>query len=177
MNKRPWWLLPPGRINPLWWIAFGAGMLAIDHLAGPAAQYPVVYTVPVVLAGWYSGRWPALALAISVPLARLAFLAAPATGPVNLTLSGLTLFRGVVIAFIGIWFARLAELERDLERHVKVLEGLLQICSFCKNIRNETGEWEQLEAFISRKSEAEFSHGVCPACGETYYPGMLNRRA
>jgi hypothetical protein len=52
---RPWWLLPPGRINALWWLALGAAMLAIERFGGPTGQYPVVYAVPVALAAWYSG--------------------------------------------------------------------------------------------------------------------------
>lgn len=177
MKQRPWWLLPPGRINALWWLALGGAMLAIDHVGSPGAQYPVVYAVPVVLAAWYSGRWPSLALAISVPLLRLLFLVAPNSAPINVTLLLLTLFRGVVIAFLGLWFARLADLERDLDRRVKVLEGMLSICAFCKKIKNERGEWEQLEGFISRSSEAEFSHGLCPSCGDTHYPGMMEDTA
>jgi hypothetical protein len=74
---------------------------------------------------------------------------------------------------MALWFARLAELERDLARRVKVLEGLLPICAFCKNIRNEAGEWERLESFISKRSEAEFSHGICQSCGEKHYPGLI----
>jgi hypothetical protein len=146
-------------------------MLAIDRFTGPAG-----YTVLVVLAAWYSGRWPALALAIAIPVVRFALLLAPTGAPVNLTLLALTLFRGVVIGFIGIWFARLAEMERHLDRRVNVLEGLLPICSFCKKIRNETGEWERLEGFISRRSEAQFSHGLCPTCGDIHYPEMLDKR-
>ena len=84
-----------------------------------------------------------------------------------------TAFRGVVIVFIALWFARLADLERALARRVKVLEGLVPICSHCKNIRNETGEWERLEKYISRRSEAEFSHGICPACSQKHYPSEM----
>ena len=152
-------------------------MLVIDRFGGPTAQYPVVYAVPVVLAAWYSGRWPSLALAVSVPVVRLLFLVAPTSTPMNLTLLLLTIFRGIVIAFLGLWFARLSDLERDLDRRVKVLEGMLSICAFCKKIRNESGEWEQLEGFISRKSEAEFSHGLCPSCGDAHYPGMTEELA
>jgi hypothetical protein len=54
---------------------------------------------------------------------------------------------------------------------------MLSICAFCKKIRNESGEWEQLEGFISRKSEAEFSHSLCPSCGNTHYPGMTEELA
>jgi hypothetical protein len=171
MSERPWWLLPPGRIHPVWWMALGAAMLWVDHVAGPPAQFPVLYALPVSLAAWYSGKWPALALAIAVPLFRIAVLL-PSTGdPASFALA--TTFRGLVIVFMALWFARLAELERELTRRVNVLEGLLPICSFCKNIRNQAGEWEQLETFISRRSEAKFSHSVCPSCGTTHYPGEL----
>jgi hypothetical protein len=82
--------------------------------------------------------------------------------------------RGGVVLVIALWFARLADLERELSRQVKILEGLLPICSFCKSIRNENGQWECLETFISRRSEAEFSHGVCPSCGAANYPELLD---
>ena len=55
---------------------------------------------------------------------------------------------------------------------MKVLEGLLPICAFCKNIRNDKGEWERMEGYISRRSEAEFSHGICPSCSDKHYPGL-----
>jgi hypothetical protein len=145
----------------------------MEYVLGPSQPFPVVYVIPVCLAAWYSGPAPALILAAAVPLFRLAELAQhPASNVTTLALS--TLARGTVVAFAALWFARLADLERALERRVKVLEGLLAICSFCKRIRNERGTWEQLEAFISRSSEAEFSHGLCPACGERHYPGMLD---
>jgi hypothetical protein len=169
---RPWWLLPPGRIHPMWWVALGAVTLWMDHLTG-AAQFPLMYTLPVILAAWYSGKWSALSLAIAVPLARLALLV-PQSRPEDVTgIVLVTMLRAVAVIFVALWFARLAELERDLDFKVKVLEGLLPICSFCKSIRNEAGEWEHLEAFISRRSDARFSHGVCPSCGDRHYPGIL----
>src|SRR5687768_14899015 len=98
MSKRPWWLLPHGRIHPLWWIALGAVMLWVDFLSGPAAQVPVIYVLPVSFAAWYSGKWPALTLAIAVPLLRLVFLAA-APGPFDhsTSMALTTLLRGAVI--------------------------------------------------------------------------------
>ncbi len=47
---------------------------------------------------------------------------------------------------------------------VKVLKGLLPICSSCKKIRDDDGYWTQLETYIDRHSEATFTHGVCPEC-------------
>jgi hypothetical protein len=49
---------------------------------------------------------------------------------------------------------------------VKELQGLLSICAWCKHIRDDTGEWEQLESFITRNSRATFTHGLCPKCLE-----------
>lgn len=50
--------------------------------------------------------------------------------------------------------------------NMRVLRGLLPICASCKKVRNDTGYWEQIEIYVRRNSEAEFSHGLCPECGE-----------
>jgi hypothetical protein len=115
-----------------------------------------------------------MALAVAVPLVRLiALVELPDLPGATWTLGATTIARGVVVFFIGLWFARLSDTERALDRRVRVLEGLLSICSFCKSIRNEDGEWERLEAYITRKSEAKFSHGFCPSCGASHYSGFL----
>jgi hypothetical protein len=171
---RPWWLLPPGQIHPAWWIAAFAAIVGSDYLGG-IEFFPLLYAVPVVLAAWYSGRRAAMALAIAVPLVRLATLAEfPDHAGAGLGMGATTIARGIVVFFIGLWFAHLAELERALDRRVRVLEGLHSICSFCKSIRNEAGEWERLETYITRKSEAKFSHGFCPSCGATHYGGFVD---
>lgn len=56
-------------------------------------------------------------------------------------------------------------LEAVLAR-VKLLEGIIPICMFCKKIRDDNQNWQQLEAYISNHSEALFSHGICPHCAE-----------
>jgi len=61
----------------------------------------------------------------------------------------------------------LAERVRQLEEalsSVKQLQGLLPICSYCKKIRDDQNYWEQVESYIARHSEAQFSHGICPDC-------------
>jgi DNA-binding response OmpR family regulator len=60
---------------------------------------------------------------------------------------------------------RVAELQ-DTIANVKQLKGLLPMCSYCKRIRKDEDYWEQVEAYISEHSDAEFSHGVCPSCLE-----------
>lgn len=59
----------------------------------------------------------------------------------------------------------LKELELALAK-VHALSGLLPICASCKRIRDGTGAWRQLEAYITTHSEAAFSHTYCPACEE-----------
>lgn len=63
----------------------------------------------------------------------------------------------------------IAELQDALNK-VKTLSGLLPICAFCKNIRDDGGYWHQVEAYIKAHSEANFSHGVCPDCAKQHYP-------
>ncbi len=63
------------------------------------------------------------------------------------------------------------ELQEALAK-VKTLRGLLPICANCKKIRDDDGYWQQVEVYIERHSEAEFSHGMCPACLQTLYPDL-----
>jgi sigma-B regulation protein RsbU (phosphoserine phosphatase) len=60
---------------------------------------------------------------------------------------------------------RIHELEAALSK-VKQLHGLLPICAYCKKIRDDQNYWQQVEAYISSHSEAQFSHGICPDCHE-----------
>jgi AmiR/NasT family two-component response regulator len=67
--------------------------------------------------------------------------------------------------------ALIKELQGALQR-VKMLSGMLPICSSCKKIRNDKGYWQQVEEFIARYSDARFSHGICPDCAERMYPEL-----
>ena len=60
---------------------------------------------------------------------------------------------------------RVHELEEALS-HVKVLEGIIPICMYCKKVRNEKEYWEKVEAYVSKRTDARFSHGICPSCLE-----------
>ena len=146
-------------------------MVAMDYLLGPESQFPVIYVIPVMLAAWYSGRRPALAMAFAVPLLHIVFLTTlwrrsdSVAWPV-----AATAMRGAVIIVMALWFARLSAHERELNQRVETLEGLLRICSFCRKIRNEAGAWEPLERFVAERSNTRFSHGMCPSCQKTHYP-------
>ena len=65
--------------------------------------------------------------------------------------------------------AQAAELRRALD-HIKSLDGVLPICMHCKRIRDDRGGWSPVEAYVTARSEATFSHGICPACMMAHYP-------
>jgi hypothetical protein len=55
---------------------------------------------------------------------------------------------------------------------IKVLSGLLPICSSCKKIRDDKGYWTWIEKYIQEHSEAQFSHSICPDCAKKLYPKL-----
>jgi len=79
-----------------------------------------------------------------------------------------------VLELQGALAQRVRELEEALSR-VKMLQGLLPICSYCKKIRNDRNYWQQVEGYISDHSEAQFSHGICPDCYARFVQPELDR--
>ena len=55
---------------------------------------------------------------------------------------------------------------------LRILRGLLPICSHCKKIRDSHSSWQTLETYIRNHSEADFSHGICPECLKKFYPDV-----
>jgi DNA-binding response OmpR family regulator len=70
--------------------------------------------------------------------------------------------------------ARVKELELALT-NVKLLQGLLPICCYCKRIRNDQNYWQQVDTYIADHSEAQFTHGICPECREKIVRPELER--
>jgi len=83
--------------------------------------------------------------------------------------------RELVIALIHSLRVREEELI-ETRSELKILSGLLPICVSCKKIRDDGGYWNQLESYIDKHSEAQFTHGICPDCIEKLYPGIMDRR-
>ncbi|MDM8525356.1 response regulator [Desulfococcaceae bacterium HSG8] len=67
---------------------------------------------------------------------------------------------------------RVKELEKAMV-HIRTLQGILPICSYCKKIRTDKNYWQQLESYLAACSEVRFSHGICPECYETYVKAEL----
>ena len=60
------------------------------------------------------------------------------------------------------------ELQDALEE-IKTLEGIIPICMYCKEIRDDKGYWNRLESYITEHSEAQFSHCICDKCFKKHY--------
>ncbi|GAG76888.1 unnamed protein product, partial [marine sediment metagenome] len=65
------------------------------------------------------------------------------------------------------------ELKEAFEK-IKTLQGFIPICAHCKKIRNDEGYWQQVETYITERSEVEFSHGLCPECAAKLYPDFID---
>ena len=70
----------------------------------------------------------------------------------------------------------IAELQHSIDE-IKTLQGILPICARCKKIRNDHGYWEQVDEYIHKHSNVEFSHSICPECRVALYPELKNTKA
>jgi len=61
---------------------------------------------------------------------------------------------------------KLIEKLQEALAEIKTLKGFIPICASCKKIRDDEGYWNQLEAYISKHTDAIFTHGICPQCAE-----------
>ena len=91
---------------------------------------------------------------------------------------------GFLLLALGFWkwLPSIAELEISKSKiedsnekltealsQVKSLEGIIPICSHCKNIRNDEGYWSQVEEYVSQNTNAGFTHSICPDCSKQHY--------
>ncbi|OGP59874.1 MAG: hypothetical protein A2162_09995 [Deltaproteobacteria bacterium RBG_13_52_11b] len=157
-----------GKPSPHWWLILSCLIVATDYVTGPDIQLSILYVVPVALATWYSGwRW-GVVLACSLPLVRVVFLFLWVT---TWSVSATIFNSGIRIVTLSLLVLLVyGEVQRRaLLQEVKILRGLLPICSFCKKIRVDKEAWVPLEAYLAEHSEAELSHGFCPECMKEHY--------
>lgn len=144
-------------------------ILWADVKAGPFIRLPVLFALPVIAVSWFGGIVAGESLAIGLPLLRL-FLEVNIPKPWgfedSLINTAIHLLALSLISFLVCYVNR-------QRKRIKILQGFFSICSHCKRIRTEEGKWEQIESYIAKHSEAEFSHGICPECREKHYGAIL----
>ena len=72
---------------------------------------------------------------------------------------------------------RVSKLLADSLDHVKMLKGLLPICSWCKRIRNDEGYWARVEAYFHERDGVDFTHGICPDCLEQLHSETRHKQS
>ena len=58
------------------------------------------------------------------------------------------------------------------QERIEKLRGIIPICSFCRQIRDDEGYWNQIEAYMEKYSDVDFSHSICPKCAKKHYPDL-----
>lgn len=152
-------------------LLLSAMTLVVDYMTGPYVRFPIMFVLPVLIVSWYRG-WP-LSLGLALVLTTVRFGLAWHGTPVMLwrlteEIVNVLIYL-VVLSILAYVTAAAAQERRVLQEQVRVLRGILPICSFCKQIRDHEGQWQMLEAYIMHHSEAVFSHSVCPRCAEEHY--------
>jgi hypothetical protein len=150
-------------------------ILEIDYITGSLVQFPATYVLPIGMAAWRH-KVTAYILSILMPFCRFGFYFAwHNSTPIQLVALNLSI---VVLSLLFYTYLidRIAWQNAQLERKVKVLEGILPVCASCGRIRNSDGQYEGVQKYITEHSEASFSHGLCPECAKKLYPEFYNEK-
>jgi len=144
-------------------------VLVIDYITGKNIEFPIGYVFPVGMAAWENKKNTAYTLSVLLPLARVGFLFSWN----EMQLLSVAVFNTPItimaLGFYAYLLDKIAMQKKELEIEVTALKGILPICASCKKIRNEKGEYEQIEKFVAEHSKASFSHGICPECSDKLY--------
>jgi len=150
-------------------IIAGIIVLGIDFLTGRYIEFPILYVIPVWMAAGDERKSISIILALLLPLVRIFFfylwdeMHFISYAIIN---SSITI---IVLIFYSYLIRKVISQKKELIKKVTVLEGILPICASCKKIRNEKGEYEQIEKYITEHSQASFTHGLCSDCAKKLY--------
>jgi hypothetical protein len=146
-------------------------ILVLDGITGPNIHFPILFFLPVVLVTWQHHLVPGVGMAVALPALRAGYFVYCGTPLSSTEMLINAAIQSVAMVILALLVDRLSV----QTLRIRVLESFLPICSFCKKIRNDRNEWEQLESYISKRSDTRFSHGVCPECAEREYRGFLKQ--
>jgi hypothetical protein len=88
--------------------------------------------------------------------------------------AGLVVYGMSLMVSLLLLTARRAQIElAEAKEQVLTLEGIIPICMYCHKVRNDQAAWDRIETYVSRRSKARFSHGICPECLPRQFPAEL----
>jgi hypothetical protein len=144
----------------------------VDYITGVYISFTVFYLPPIALVAWYGGKWLGILSALegamiwfSVDYSDLPTL--PILVHLWNALTRFTVFT-IVSLFVRGASLQLSGLERRSDRRTRDedFHRVLPLCPFCRKIRNERGDWKDIEEFLKEEIKLEFTHTICPDCAE-----------
>ena len=150
------------------------GFLLVHLISGGTdSSGPIWYFVYPPLTLYLLGLWLGLTLSLIVAAPALVILIMLFAGSEMGGYTTTFMLRFLLSYLIETLLFFIMESQRTkAQQEVKILSGLLPICANCKKIRDDKGYWNQIEGYIQKYSDAQFSHSVCPDCAEELYPDL-----
>jgi hypothetical protein len=143
-----------------WW-SLAALILGVDFWIGPRVQFPILFVIPVGLAAWWNGLAGSIVLALLLPAIRTSFWIEHFDRDELLILVINMAIRMGVLLFIALLVVRMHRLLLENRK----LTALLPLCSRCRRIRDDAGEWHSLESY-------KLGFQLCPDCASRYDSGV-----
>ena len=150
-------------------IGLTATIAALDWISGPHVSLGLLYLVPLTLAAWSGRARLALVIALALPVLRLSYFVFDVWEPTG-TFAHVVLnavVRAAVLLAVALLIRR-ARRVGELETEVARLRGMLPICMYCKRIQDGEGQWQPVEQYVGDRSDAAFTHRVCPYCTDAH---------
>lgn len=161
------------RRTTCWGIALGS--LVVGFASGPLLQVPILLTLPVLLSAWHRSVAETFALACVLNAVHFGFhFVWEDVIPLEAAAINSAIFTTVVL-LLALLVHRASCQTRQLRERVRTLEGFLPICAFCKDVRDDVGEWSRIETYIGERTPARFTHTFCPKCATIHFPELHHR--
>ena len=156
-------------------ISLTLAVAIVDYVTADEIEVVPFYLLPLAIAAWHLGRVESIGAALfctATWLIEVRLSDRPVSNALVPYWNALMLLGtfSTVVILLGSLRRASAEQKRliaDLQStlaHVKTLGGLLPICAWCKKIRDDSGYWLAVEAYLQDHSDAAFTHGICPDC-------------
>ena len=159
-------------------LAILIGIIVLQDITGTRITMAPFYLIPIALVTLRSTRTAGLltsiicgVLWISVDVRNPAFEFLWLEAWNNLLRVGIFVSSALLLARLKADMLQELKLNSELQAalaEVHQLSGLLPICAWCKRIRDDEGNWQQIETYITVHSEADFTHGICPDCARKH---------
>lgn len=156
-----------------------AAINRLDILTGEEYELFVLYFIPVSMIAWWIGRAAGILASFASALAWLesdAFSHTIYSWPIGtwdeLMRLASFLFVALLLSKVRDDLNRERRLNSDLEQalaEIKVLRGIIPMCSVCRKIRDERQHWVAVDRYITDHTDAQVSHGLCPSCYRKTY--------